>query len=139
MNTPEPAQTVAPIDAPMPQPESPPASTPAAAPAPSSPVSGVAPHSLTEDAFALCSATLLIALGVGAWQLWHDPAGRQWTDARWHALLGRLGMEQQAAGSPARPDKYGDSPRTMADCIKPGNLIDDEVRACVKGYRVKTW
>jgi hypothetical protein len=32
--------------------------------APPSPVSGVAPHSLTEDAFALFSATLLIALGV---------------------------------------------------------------------------
>ncbi|WP_371365976.1 hypothetical protein ACA097_21890 [Pseudomonas sp. QL9] len=82
---------------------------------------------------------LLIAIGVGAWQLWHDPAGRQWSEARWHALLGRLGLEQQAAGSPARPDKYGDSPRSMAECIKPGNLIDDEVRACVKGYRVKTW
>ena len=87
----------------------------------------------------LLQLALLIAVGVGAWRLWHDPAGRQWSEARWHALLGRLGLEQQAAGSPARPDKYGDSPRSMAECIKPGNLIDDEVRACVKGYRVKTW
>lgn len=56
MTTPTPGPMSEPIPAP-----SPPA---VAAPAPISPVSGIAPHSLTEDAFALFSATLLIALGV---------------------------------------------------------------------------
>lgn len=87
----------------------------------------------------LLQLALLIALGIGAWQLWQNPTSRQWTEARWHALLGRLGLEQKSPGSPAQPSHYSDSPRSMAECIKPGNLIDDEVRACVKGYRAKSW
>lgn len=87
----------------------------------------------------LLQLALLIALGIGAWQLWHAPASRQWSEARWQALLGRLGLEHQATSAAATPGHYSDSPRSMADCIKPGNLIDDEVRACVKGNRAKTW
>lgn len=29
--------------------------------------------------------------------------------------------------------------RTVAECIKPGNVIDDDVNECVRGYRAKTW
>lgn len=82
---------------------------------------------------------LLGALAGGAWALWHAPNGQAWVQMRWHALLGRLGLEQPAHAAPASPGRYSDSPRPLAECIKPGNLIDDEVRACVKGYRAKTW
>ena len=29
--------------------------------------------------------------------------------------------------------------RTVKECIKPGNIIDDDVQECVRGYRQKTW
>lgn len=29
--------------------------------------------------------------------------------------------------------------RSVKDCIKPGDLIDDEVQMCVNGTREKTW
>ncbi|WP_237044162.1 hypothetical protein [Aquipseudomonas alcaligenes] len=29
--------------------------------------------------------------------------------------------------------------RTVKECIKPGNVIDDDVQECVRGYREKTW
>lgn len=29
--------------------------------------------------------------------------------------------------------------RTMKECIKPGNVIDDDVKECVEGLRMKTW
>lgn len=29
--------------------------------------------------------------------------------------------------------------RNMKDCIKPGNVIDDDVKECIEGLRVKDW
>lgn len=29
--------------------------------------------------------------------------------------------------------------RTMKDCIKSGNVIDDDVKECMEGLRVKEW
>lgn len=29
--------------------------------------------------------------------------------------------------------------RSMQDCIKPGSVIDDDVKECVEGYLPKTW
>jgi len=29
--------------------------------------------------------------------------------------------------------------RTMKECIKPGNVIDDDVKECTEGIRRKTW
>lgn len=29
--------------------------------------------------------------------------------------------------------------RTMKECIKPGNIIDDEVKECMEGLRNKEW
>lgn len=29
--------------------------------------------------------------------------------------------------------------RTMKECIKPGNVIDDDVKECMEGKRVKEW
>jgi hypothetical protein len=29
--------------------------------------------------------------------------------------------------------------RTMKECIKPGNVIDDDVKECIEGVRVKEW
>jgi hypothetical protein len=29
--------------------------------------------------------------------------------------------------------------RTMKECIKPGNLIDDDVKECMDGLREKNW
>lgn len=29
--------------------------------------------------------------------------------------------------------------RTMKECIKPGNVIDDDVKECTEGLRVREW
>ncbi len=29
--------------------------------------------------------------------------------------------------------------RTMKECIKPGNVIDDDVKECIDGRRIKEW
>lgn len=29
--------------------------------------------------------------------------------------------------------------RTMKECIKPGNVIDDDVKECIEGLRPKEW
>ncbi len=29
--------------------------------------------------------------------------------------------------------------RTMKECIKPGNIIDDDVKECIDGTRIKEW
>ena len=29
--------------------------------------------------------------------------------------------------------------RTMKECIKPGNIIDDDVKECIEGLRPKEW
>ncbi|MDC7827548.1 hypothetical protein PQS90_20570 [Pseudomonas sp. BLCC-B13] len=29
--------------------------------------------------------------------------------------------------------------RTMKECIKPGNVIDDDVKECIEGLRAKEW
>jgi len=29
--------------------------------------------------------------------------------------------------------------RTMKECIKPGNVIDDDVKECMEGLRLKEW
>lgn len=29
--------------------------------------------------------------------------------------------------------------RSVKECMKPGNVIDDDVQECVRGYREKTW
>jgi len=29
--------------------------------------------------------------------------------------------------------------RTMKECIKPRNVIDDDVKECIEGLRVKAW
>lgn len=29
--------------------------------------------------------------------------------------------------------------RSMKECIKPGNIIDDDVKECIEGMRVRSW
>lgn len=29
--------------------------------------------------------------------------------------------------------------RTMKECIKPGNVIDDDVKECIEGMRIRSW
>ena len=29
--------------------------------------------------------------------------------------------------------------RTMKECIKPGNVIDDDVKECIEGLRIREW
>ncbi|ERU64962.1 hypothetical protein Q053_04569 [Pseudomonas aeruginosa BWHPSA048] len=29
--------------------------------------------------------------------------------------------------------------KSMKECIKPGNVIDDDVKECMEGLRVKEW
>ncbi len=29
--------------------------------------------------------------------------------------------------------------RTMKECIKPGSIIDDDVKECIEGTRVRSW
>ena len=39
----------------------------------------------------------------------------------------------------AEKEKNRGELRTVKECIKPGNVIDDDVQECVRGYREKTW
>jgi len=55
--------------------------------------------------------------------------GPMTTQAKQH--MKRREIEQKEANRDQR--------RTVAECIKPGNVIDDDVNECVRGYRAKTW
>lgn len=79
---------------------------------------------------------LILAAGTA---LWRNPASHAWLQERWVVLQIRLGMPPDGLQTTPAASPYSDSPRKLADCIKPGNVIDDDVRACVKGYRPKTW
>ncbi|MGC4008224.1 MAG: hypothetical protein QM805_03990 [Pseudomonas sp.] len=79
---------------------------------------------------------LILAAGTA---LWRNPASHAWLVERWVVLQSRLGLPPAEVGAAPVASPYSDSPRKLSDCIKPGNVIDDEVRACVKGYRPKTW
>jgi hypothetical protein len=79
---------------------------------------------------------LLLAAGTA---LWRNPANQLWLHERWVLLQIRLGMSPDGLPTTPAASPYSDSPRKLSECIKPGNVIDDEVRACVKGYRPKTW
>lgn len=79
---------------------------------------------------------LLLAAGT---TLWRNPASQSWLQERWVLLQSRLGLTPEGVASAPAPSRYSDSPRKLSECIKPGNVIDEEVRACVKGYRPKTW
>lgn len=79
---------------------------------------------------------LILAAGTA---LWRDPASHTWLAERWVVLQSRLGLAPAEVGAAPAASPYSDSPRKLSDCIKPGNVIDDEVRACVKGYRPRTW
>ncbi|WP_448679876.1 hypothetical protein [Pseudomonas nicosulfuronedens] len=79
---------------------------------------------------------LILAAGTA---LWRNPASQLWLQERWVLLQVRLGISPDGLPTTPAASPYSDSPRKLADCIKPGNVIDDEVRACVKGYRPKTW
>ena len=79
---------------------------------------------------------LILAAGTA---LWRDPASHAWLAERWVVLQSRLGLAPAEVGAAPAASPYSDSPRKLSDCIKPGNVIDDEVRACVKGYRPRTW
>lgn len=80
----------------------------------------------------------LLVIAAGA-ALWRNPANHAWIQERWVLLQVRLGLSPEGLATPSAASPYSDSPRKLSDCIKPGNVIDDEVRACVKGYRPKTW
>ncbi|MCG8911130.1 hypothetical protein [Pseudomonas sp. DP-17] len=80
----------------------------------------------------------LLTLAAGT-TLWRDPASHAWLAERWVVLQSRLGLSPTEVGAAPAASPYSDSPRKLSDCIKPGNVIDDEVRACVKGYRPRTW
>lgn len=80
----------------------------------------------------------LLVIAAGA-ALWRNPANHAWIQERWVLLQVRLGLSPEGLATPPAASPYSDSPRKLSDCIKPGKVIDDEVRACVKGYRPKTW
>ncbi|MCP8466535.1 hypothetical protein NK553_21500 [Pseudomonas sp. ZM23] len=83
---------------------------------------------------------LVLALLIGAGTaLWRNPAGQHWLQERWILLQSRLGLAPEGTSHAPAASRYSDSPRRLSECIKPGNVIDDDVRACVKGYRPKTW
>jgi hypothetical protein len=79
---------------------------------------------------------LLLAAGT---TLWRNPASHLWLQERWVVLQVRLGLSPAGVQSAPVASPYSDSPRKLSECIKPGNVIDDEVRACTKGYRPRTW
>jgi len=80
----------------------------------------------------------LLILAAGS-ALWRNPASHTWIQERWVLLQSRLGLAHDGVAPAPAASRYTDSPRPLSECIKPGNVIDDEVRACTKGYRPKTW
>lgn len=53
--------------------------------------------------------------------------------------LGKATRENLRNEELAKKEENRSELRTVKECIKPGNVIDDDVQECVRGYREKTW
>lgn len=89
-------------------------------------------------------AVLLTATGVARAGIVHD-LGNAFSDHIMGALAeGKGSMANQAKQHMkqreiAKKEANRGPRKTVAECMKPGNVIDDDVNECVKGYREKTW
>ncbi|THG82158.1 hypothetical protein E5198_10350 [Pseudomonas sp. A-1] len=95
-------------------------------------------------------AILLMALGsqaIGAEQdeSWLTPITDAFTDQIMRGLAqGKGGMAEPAQQhlknrEIEKKEAQRSERRTVKECIKPGNVIDDDVQECVRGYRERTW
>jgi len=66
----------------------------------------------------------------------------RWTDEFFAGSKGVLG-DAARANLKVRDQREREANRgvrrTMKECIKPGNVIDDDVRECMEGLRSKEW
>lgn len=91
----------------------------------------------------LLLALLVLGLLAGsAWYALRDAERNLWAQQQWYRLQVLLGRADEVARQKAADQasgRYSDSVRPLSACIKPGNVIDNEVRACMQGYHQKTW
>ncbi|QIJ02050.1 hypothetical protein GII23_19245 [Stutzerimonas balearica] len=66
----------------------------------------------------------------------------RWTDEFFAGSKGVMG-EAARANLKAQDQREREANRgvrrSMRDCIKPGNVIDDDVKECIEGLRRKDW
>lgn len=53
--------------------------------------------------------------------------------------LGDAARRNQQAGTTAMAQPVRGTRKTMAQCLKPGDLIDQDVKECIEGTRVRDW
>lgn len=95
-------------------------------------------------------AILLMTLAsqaIGAEQ--NEPWIKPFTDVFRNGIMDSLANGKGGLADAARKDKQArelqekeanrSERRTVKECIKPGNVIDDDVQECVRGYRERTW
>lgn len=95
-----------------------------------------------------------IAVGIGlmlvAGSAWSDPWIKPFTDIFKEAVLEGVAEGKGGLGDAARRQLDQEKERkaveagkahrrSLNDCIKPGNVIDDDVQECMQGRRAKTW
>jgi len=73
-----------------------------------------------------------------------EPAGRVLHDVVREIVAGNNGMLSSKGmhidGPEQNPQQKSRGTRkTMKECIKPEKFIDDDVKECIEGLRVKTW
>ncbi len=73
-----------------------------------------------------------------------EPAGRILHDVIHEAVAGENGILGSVSKPINRPELTAQQPirstrKTMKECIKPGNIIDDDVKECTEGLRERDW
>ncbi|SFL30401.1 hypothetical protein [Azotobacter beijerinckii] len=90
-------------------------------------------------------ATMLAAAGTAQAENYLKPLSDAFTDHIMGGLAeGKGGMATEAqkyvkGREIEKKEASRGQRRTVAECIKPGNVIDDDVNECVRGYKAKTW
>ncbi len=72
----------------------------------------------------------------------YGKAVSRWTDEFFAGSKGVLGDAARAnlkALDQREREANRGVKRTMKECIKPGNIIDDDVKECIEGTRKKEW
>lgn len=73
-----------------------------------------------------------------------EPAARALHDAISEIVGGKNGILSSESMHIDRPEPGAQqgtrsTPKTMKECIKPGNVIDADVNECINGIRAKDW
>lgn len=73
-----------------------------------------------------------------------EPAARVLHDAISEIVGGKNGILSSESMHIGRPELNAQhatrsTRKTMKECIKPGNVIDDDVKECIDGMRLRSW